>query len=389
MRMHALYLDPRSHDPEPERAEQCGGDGRDPRACRPISSPDPENDPVTGFDALYESMERCKSGTSWKGSVASYCLNGIERTNRLYDRIADGSYRPRKSMHFRVTHPREREITSIGFEDRVYQRSQNDNDVYPNVTRSFISANPACQRGKGTDYARDLLTRHMREAWRRHGDTCVVVQTDVHGYYEHIIPQVAYWRLSESLDHAGLQRAVQSLEAVKRGPRGFDPGNQTVQIVGISYLDHLDHWVKERLRVRWYQRYMDDSYLILPTMGEARRALDELVVRYDAVGLKLSDKKTRIYPIKDGITWLGYRFRYSPTGHVIESIKPEAIKQHRRSLRRMVALAKEGKLTREKVDQCYQARRSFLLRGDNRRSLLRFDRFYKSLWEETHEDQEG
>jgi hypothetical protein len=211
----------------------------------------------------------------------------------------------------------------------------------------------------------------------------------VHGYYAHIIPQVAYWRLSESLTPEGLARAVQSLEAVKRGPRGFDPGNQTVQIVGISYLDHLDHHVKERMHVRWYQRYMDDSYLILPTMGDAVDALDELREQYDAVGLELSDKKTRIYPIKDGITWLGYRFRYAVGGHVVMTIKPEAIKQHRRSLRRMVALAKAGKLTREKVDQCYQSRRSFLLKGDNRRSLLRFDRFYKSLWEETHEDQEG
>lgn len=389
MRMHALYFDPRSHDPEPERAEQCGGDGRDPRACRPISSPDPEEDPVAGFDALYESMMKCKRGTVWKGSVAHYYLNGIESTIKLCDSIEEGSYRPRKPLHFEVTHPRKRPITSICFRDRVYQRSQNDNDVYPNVVRSFINANPACQKGKGTDYSRDMLVRHMHEAWRRHGSACWVVQTDVHGYYEHIIPQVAYWRLRESLDEPGLDRAVQSLEAVKRGARGFDPGNQTVQIVGISYLDHVDHYVKERMHVRWYQRYMDDSYLILPTKDEARRALEELAVRYDAVGLEFSGKKTRIYPIKDGITWLGYRYRYSPTGHVIESIKPEAIKQHRRSLRKMTALAKEGKLTREKVDQCYQARRSFLLRGDNRRSLIRFDQFYKSLWEETNEDQEG
>lgn len=389
MRMHALYFDPRSHDPEPERAEQRGGDGQDPRACCPISSPDPEADPVAGFDALFDSMEVCKRGTIWKGSVAHYWLNGIECTNDLRDDIEADSYRPRKPMHFEVTHPRKRDITSICFRDRVYQRSQNDNDVYPNVVRGFVAANPACQKDKGTDWSRDLLLRHMREAWRRHGDTCYVVQADVHGYYEHIIPQVAYWRLGESLDEAGLRRAVQSLEAVKRGPRGFEPGNQTVQIVGISYLDHLDHHVKERMHVRWYQRYMDDSYLIVPTMGEARRALDELAVRYDAVGLELNRKKTRIYPITDGITWLGYRFRYGRGGHVVMSIKPEAIKQHRRSLRRMVALAKEGRLTREKVDECYQSRRSFLLKGDNRKALVRFDRFYKSLWEETHEDQEG
>ena len=38
---------------------------------------------IIGFDALYSSMHRCKSGVIWKDSVAHYVLNGIEETIKL------------------------------------------------------------------------------------------------------------------------------------------------------------------------------------------------------------------------------------------------------------------------------------------------------------------
>ena len=38
---------------------------------------------VIGFDALYESMLKCRKGVMWKDSTAGYVLNGIVRTMNL------------------------------------------------------------------------------------------------------------------------------------------------------------------------------------------------------------------------------------------------------------------------------------------------------------------
>lgn len=110
-------------------------------------------------EGLHEAMSKCVRGTSWKRSVAAFGLNGVERCLSLSDALADGSYRPRAPKRFTITRPKPRQCCSIGIRDRVFQRSLNDNVVYPAMSRSFIPANCACQTGKGTDYARDRFER--------------------------------------------------------------------------------------------------------------------------------------------------------------------------------------------------------------------------------------
>ena len=85
---------------------------------------------VIGFDALYESMMKTKKGVLWKDSVAAYYHRGIERTERLSQQLHDGTYKPCPPKHFSITSPKPREIASIAYRDRVYQRSLNDNVVY-------------------------------------------------------------------------------------------------------------------------------------------------------------------------------------------------------------------------------------------------------------------
>ena len=43
---------------------------------------------------------------------------------------------------------------------------------------------------------------------------------------------------------------------------GLPIGNLTSHIFANIYLNELDHFVKDRLRLRWYGRYMDDFYIL-------------------------------------------------------------------------------------------------------------------------------
>ena len=117
---------------------------------------------VIGYDALYESMCRCQKGVIWKDSVAHFVLNSPEEITKLERELKEGTYRPRKPKMFTITSPKPREISSIPFRDRVYQRSLNDNILYPTMTRSFIYDNRACQKGKGTDRARARLKEALK-----------------------------------------------------------------------------------------------------------------------------------------------------------------------------------------------------------------------------------
>ena len=98
---------------------------------------------VIGFDALYESMRRCSHGVRWKESMLHYILHGVEQTMKLEEQLNNGTYKQRKPQKFTITSPKRREIVSIGFRDRVYQRSLNDNAIYPAMTKSLIYDNCA------------------------------------------------------------------------------------------------------------------------------------------------------------------------------------------------------------------------------------------------------
>ena len=138
---------------------------------------------VIGFDALYRSMWKCKRGVAWKDSVAAFTLRGVEKTERLSRDLRAGTYKAAPPKHFQITHPKPRSIASVAFRDRVYQRSLNDNVVYPEMVRGFIFDNYACQKGKGTKFCIDVFLAQLREFTRIHGNNAHVLQCDIKGYF--------------------------------------------------------------------------------------------------------------------------------------------------------------------------------------------------------------
>ena len=51
------------------------------------------------------------------------------------------------------------------------------------MTNSFIRDNWACQRGKGTDDARDRMKLFLQRMYRKYGTEFYGLQIDLHGYY--------------------------------------------------------------------------------------------------------------------------------------------------------------------------------------------------------------
>lgn len=61
-------------------------------------------------------------------------------------------------------------------------------------------------------------------------------------------------------------------------------------------------------------------------------------------------------------------------------IRPERISHERRKLRKLVQKAKNGYMTREQVDACYQSWKAHASYGDTHNLILQMDKFYKELW---------
>ena len=340
---------------------------------------------VIGFDALYNSMNKCKHGVTWKDSVARYCLNGLEETIKLEEQLKNGEYRAKKPVTFNVTHPKPREIVSVSFRDRVYQRSLNDNSIYPQMCKSFIQDNLACQKNKGTDAARERIKEMLRKSYRKNGTDDYVLQCDIHGYYPNMRHTVALDKFKRGLDSWTYKQTVKVLEEQYSGETGYNPGSQMVQIAGISVLDDLDHYIKERLHIKKYIRYMDDFVLIHESKDYLEYCKEQIEKELKKIGLEFNEKKTKVYELKKGITFLGFTFKLMETGKVLMILKPANVKQERKKLYRLVQKAKRGEITREKVNFCYEGWKAHARKGNSTKLLRRMDTYYKGLWKGAQE----
>ena len=334
------------------------------------------------FNALYDSMRKCRKGVIWKPSVKSFVLNDLENVLRMEEKLKNGTWKNGTPKPILITYPKKREGLSIPFRDRVYQRSLNDNELYPAVAKSLIADNCACQIGKGTDYAIERWKGHMRRFYRKHGLDGWLLQTDIHGYYPSMQHESVKGMFGYYVSGEVLGRVCGVLDDQYTGETGYNPGSQMVQIAGIGLLNPLDHYIKERLRMEHYQRYQDDSL----TIHHDRKALEQelKVIRewLGALGLVLNEKKTHIQPISEPFDYLGFTWRMTETGKIVMIVKSETVKHERRKLRRLVKLAKQGKRSRAKVDECYAAWKNYISKGNAFKVIARTDAYYKKLWEE-------
>ena len=335
---------------------------------------------IIGFEALWDSMMKCKRGVIWKDSVANFVLNAVPEVAKLSNELESGTYRERPHKYFKIRFPKERDIMSISFRDRVYQRSLNDTSIYPAMSRSFIYDNAACQKGKGADFARERMKCHMERYFRKFGSDGYILKIDIRKYYDSMDHETVKSVFREKLPENVSARADAILDGFP-GDTGFNPGSQIIQIAGISLLDKIDHFIKERLRVKHYLRYMDDMVLISHSREELQEWLKIIKGKLEEIKLETHPKKTRIYTLKDGVMWLGYRYRLTRTGKVVMTADPDRLKATRKKYFRLAQKSKRGEISREKVDQSYQCWRSCASKGDGYRMLRNMDRYYAGLWE--------
>ena len=70
------------------------------------------------------------------------------------------------------------------------------------------------------------------------------------------------------------------------GNVGIPIGNQTSQLFALLYLDGMDHFIKEKLGIKFYGRYMDDFFLIHKDKEYLRHCRKEIEAFVQARGLR-------------------------------------------------------------------------------------------------------
>lgn len=341
---------------------------------------------VCDFGNLYAAMNKCSHGVMWKDSVASYVNNGLANCLSLRKQLLNDKYDISKYTIFYIYDPKLRRIVSTHFRDRVFQRSLCDNYLTEQVTRSFIYDNGACQVGKGTKFTRDRLKRHLQKFYRKHGLNGYVHKFDLSNYFGSTSHCVAIAAMSDRIDDewalSEVKRIIDSFDDGSDPTAGLGLGSQVTQLIQLAVLDDLDHFIKEKLHIKYYVRYMDDFILIHEDkeyLKQCRKLIEE---RLSELGLKLNTKKSQLSAITQPIHFLGFSFRLTQTGKVVMKLLPAKISHERRKLRKLVRRAKDGFMTRKDVDQCFESWKAHASQGDCYNLIQSMTKYYLSLWDE-------
>jgi len=91
--------------------------------------------------------------------------------------------------------------------------------------------------------------------------------------------------------------------------RGLTIGNLTSQLFANFYLNDFDRFIKEELGMKKYVRYMDDCLIFGESKEELRIIENKLKEFIKKERLKENEKKTMIFPIKNGVPFLRFSLR--------------------------------------------------------------------------------
>lgn len=308
-------------------------------------------DTIYSFDNLYAAYRLARLGKGTRGEAINFGLNLSNNLWTLHDQLKARTYDPGGYYHFTITEPKRREVHALRFSGRVVQHSICDNVLRPWMEPRLIYDCAACRIGKGSHFAMDRLSGFFREFYKQYGTEGYVLKCDIRKYFDNIDHEILRYRMRKFPDKEVLDLMFRFLDAYHGDTgKGIPLGNQSSQWFALYYLDPMDRLIKERLRIKWYTRYMDGFLLIHPDKAYLQHCLDEIRKLCTELKLELNEK-THIFPLSQGVDYLGFHFYLTDTGKVVRRLRSSNKRRYKRKLKAFRHLYAKGGIELDAIDR--------------------------------------
>ena len=337
-------------------------------------------DLIFTYENLWASYKKCRRGVGWKTSTQKVMNKPITTLATLYNKVHNGTYKSRGFYCFTIIERgKQRDIKSVHITERIVQSCLCDFSIIPMFTALLIYDNGACMKNKGIDFAKDRTNRHLQEYYRSRGDNeGYALVMDYHSFFDLILHEVVRKIVMSYYTDSRIINLFMSFVDMF-GDIGLGLGSRISQITAVRYPAAIDTYIKQVLRIRWYARYMDDSYLIHSSKEYLFACKDKIERLCGEYGIELNTKKTQIVKISRGLKFLKQRFILTDTGKVLRIPTKESEKRMRRKLKVFARWIESGKMTIEEGTSSYYAWKSHLLRSNAHYRLCRMDNLFALL----------
>lgn len=320
---------------------------------------------MCAFEVLYNAYLEARKRKRSKPATAQYEANVLAYTDRLSRILEGGSYQPSKFETFYVYEPKKRLVQAPAFVDKVVLHAITDNVLYDAITHSFVRDNYASQKGKGTHDGLLRLKGAMSEYYRKHGSADGwVLKGDVRHFFASIDHRKLKRKLKRLFERRGLDMRIYDLLCVYIDTtEGLPLGYQTSQLFALLFLDEFDHFIKEGCQIRWYGRYMDDFYIICEDKKTLKALLKKIREWMKESDLELNEK-TAIFPLRNGIDFLGFHTYLTDTGAVVQKLRQDSIDRIKGRVRYWRKAYPAGEITKDEVIRKWKSWDAHAAHGD-------------------------
>jgi hypothetical protein len=342
---------------------------------------------VAGFDNLYRAALGLMRGVAWKESVQRYGANALRNAAETRRKLLAGESVQNGFVEFTLRERgKERRIKSVHISERVVQKSLCDNALVPLLSSTLIHDNGASIKGKGVHFALRRLVCHLSRYYRRNRtNEGYALMIDFKKFFDSIDHAVLFALLGRRIKDPRLRELTKNFITVFGDGKSLGLGSQVSQICAVFFPDRLDHYIKEKLRIRYYGRYMDDFYLIHESREYLKECLSVITELCAKMKITVNMKKTRIVKLSEGVDFLKGKYRLLPSGKVLRLPGKESAKRMRRKLKKFKALIDAGKMDWCDLRCAYQSwRGNYRRRFNAYHGIGYMDKLYFDLFLKTH-----
>ena len=221
-------------------------------------------------------------------------INLIDIKNRIGKNID-------KYNLFMIYEPKQRLILSLNLKDKIINHMVGY-ILFDVLEKSLIDSNVAVRKNKGTSYGIKLVKKYIKNLNYNYYCLKIDIKKYFYSINHKILKDLLNKKIKDKLFLDILYKIIDSSDenyileytkrhniSLKKG-YGLPIGNLTSQILGIFYLNNLDHYIKEVFKIKYYIRYVDDMVLFYKDKNYLKYCLDKIIIYLKEYDLELNNK---------------------------------------------------------------------------------------------------
>ncbi|MBU0530716.1 MAG: reverse transcriptase/maturase family protein [Nanoarchaeota archaeon] len=339
---------------------------------------------ICSLENLRKAYKKARKGKSKRHYVIFFESDLQNNLLNLQKELIGLTYHPGPLKTFVIRDPKTRVISASDFRDRIVHHAL-CNIIEPIFDKTFIHDSYASRKNKGThkaierfDQFKRKITGNGRIVSNSKDNNMVVgyvLKADIKHYFDSVDHEVMLKIIERKIGDKKVLWLIKKIldnHNTKTPGKGMPIGNLTSQIFANVYLNELDNFVKHKLRIKHYIRYLDDFVIFDRNKEKLQVYKKQIVTFLKTIKLELHSEKSTVIPLHKGINFLGFRIFYH---HKL--LKKSNLRLFRKRLVELEESYICGEISKEKLLEKINGWMEYARQGNTHKLRKNYEKFVK------------